>query len=162
VPSSCFYPDDLIVPSFDTTAKTVHLAFHIHPGQHRILEYLAKSDALPFRDIDDVGRWCLCWGLHCLLGPLPSTFALVEAKMEILQDERLEEQRDCITVSVEKYITRGNRDAARRLVTISSEHYLRIPIDYWRKRWLASLNPAIDILAKHGIFIRQSPDSPDH
>jgi len=154
MPNSCFNPNDLIVPMFDTNAKTMQLAFHIHPGQRRLLEYLANSKHLPFRDIDDVSRWCICWGSHCLLGPPPNTFALIEAKLNVIQDERLQEQRDCISVSVEKYVAQGQIEAACRLVTVSYQNYLQIPSVYWRTTWLETLEPAIELLHKHGIDLR--------
>jgi len=153
MPNTCFDPSDLIIPAFDANAKTVEIIVDIHPGQERLLDYVATCDWLPFRERDALVRWCICWGVYTLLGPLPSTFALIEAKMNVLQDERFERQKDCLAESTSKYLAGGDVDGARRLVTLSYEEYSRIPNQYWRARWLSTVEPAIDLLRQRGVNI---------
>jgi hypothetical protein len=45
---------DLVIPSYDTNAKTVELATEIHPGQATILDSLVDCEHLPFRNRADV------------------------------------------------------------------------------------------------------------
>ena len=154
MPNTCFDPSDLIIPAFDANAKTVEIIVDIHPGQERLLDYVATCDWLPFRERAELVRWCICWGVYTLLGPLPSTFALIEAKMNVLQDERFEHQKDCLAESTEKYLATGNVDGARRLVTLSHEEYSRIPNEYWRRKWLSTLDGPIEMLKRRGINIK--------
>lgn len=151
MPGSYLDPTDLIIPAFDSDAKTSHLEVDIHPGQARILDYLAACDGWPFRSREDAARFCICFGTHSLLGPLPNVFTLVEAKMNILQDERFERQKDCLAESVQKYLAAGDKESARRLVTLSFEEYSRIPNQYFRFLWLSTLSVAIEMLRQHGI-----------
>ena len=154
MPSSCIDPSDLVIPAFDSYAKTLHLTIDIHPGQARMLDHFASCDWLPFRERDALVRWCICWGVYTLLGPLPSTFALIEAKMNVLQDERFERQKDCAADSVQKWLAAGNIEAARKLVMLSYEEYRRIPTEYWRTRWLSTLEPAVDLLRQCGVNLK--------
>src|SRR5438132_754636 len=78
-------------------------------------------------------------------------FTLVEAKMNILQAERFERQKDCAADSVQKWLAAGNIEAARKLVMLSYEEYRRIPTEYWRTRWLSTLEPAVDLLRQRGV-----------
>jgi hypothetical protein len=153
MPNTCFDPSDLIIPAFDTNAKTSELIVHVHPGQIRILSHLTASDHIPFRDRDDVIRWCICFGSYSLVDSLPSSFALCEAKMNILQDERFERQKDCLGDSVQKYLAAGQKENAHRLVDTTFEEYRRISNPYWRSRWLSTLEAPIEMLERHGIHI---------
>ena len=112
MPSTCFDPSDLIIPAFDTNSKTVEITVDIHPGQARMLEYFASAERLSFRDRENVVRWCIAWGMHTLDGPLPSSFSLVEAKMNVLYDERFQRQKDCLADSVQKYLAAGEKENA--------------------------------------------------
>jgi hypothetical protein len=116
VPNSCFDPSDLIISAYDADAKTVEITLSIHPGQVRIFDYLAARPDLRFPNRDAVVRWSMCWGAHTLLGPLPSSFNLLEAKMDVLQDERFERQRDCCAESVQKLLASGDKETARSSV----------------------------------------------
>jgi hypothetical protein len=160
MPNTCFDPSDLIIPAFDTNAKTSELVVHVHPGQVRILDYLTASDHLPFRDRDDVIRWCICFSSHTLLDCLPNPFALCEAKMNILQDERFERQKDCLADSVQKYLAAGENENARRVVDTAAEDYRRIQNPYWRSRWLSTLDSAIQMLQQHGIHTKATMSLP--
>jgi hypothetical protein len=151
MPNTCFDPSDLIIPAFDTNAKTSQLVVHVHPGQVRIIDYLTAGDRLPFRDRDDSIRCCICLGAYFLLEPLPNVFALCEAKMNILQDERFERQKDCLADSIQKNLAAGEKENARRLVDSSFEEYRRIPNPYWRSRWLSTLDAPIQMLEQHGV-----------
>jgi hypothetical protein len=153
LPNNHFDPADWIIPAFDADAKTLHLNLNVHPGQVRILDYLTACDHLPFRNRDDVIRWCIAYGGHTLLGPLPSTFALIEAKTNILHDERFQAQKDCLAESVQKYLARGENDLARRIVTITFEDYSQIGVKYWRNLWLSTLQSAIEMLEQRGIRV---------
>src|SRR5437667_11152802 len=95
MPSSCFDPSDLVIPAFDSYAKTLHLTIDIHPGQARMLDHFASCDWLPFRERDALVRWWICGGVEPLLGPHPSTFALVEANVNVQQAGRFEREQDC-------------------------------------------------------------------
>src|SRR5437660_156797 len=150
-PSTCFDPADLIIPIFDAHAKTRELTVQFHPGQVRMLEYLVDCRRFPFHQVADVVRCCVCLGIEALLSPFPSPFALIEARMNILNDERFERQKDIIGVSVQKYLAAGNIEAARKLVMLSYEEYRRIPTEYWRTRWLSTLEPAVDLLRQRGV-----------
>ena len=57
MPNTCFDPSDLIIPAFDANAKTVEIIVDIHPGQERLLDYVATCDWLPFRERDALVRW---------------------------------------------------------------------------------------------------------
>jgi hypothetical protein len=159
MPSTCFNLSELIIPAFDARAKTLEIVVHIHPGQGRILDYLVKCDRFPFRDRVDITRWCLCWGIHTLLGPIPSFFALVEAKMNILQDERFQRQKDCLAESVQKYLASGEKECAKRLVSLSFEEYSRIPNEYWRLQWISTLSIAIEMLRQNGVSFKATDGS---
>ena len=150
MPSTCFDPSDLIIPAFDTNSKTVEITVDIHPGQARMLEYFASAERLSFRDRENVVRWCIAWGTHTLDGPLPSVFSLVEAKMNVLHDERFQRQKDCIADSVQKYLAAGEKDNARRVLALAFEEYHRIPSKYWRDLWLSTLEPGLEMLRQHG------------
>src|SRR5438046_4051717 len=107
-PSTCFDPADLIIPIFDAHAKTRELTVQFHPGQVRMLEYLVDCRRFPFHQVADVVRCCVCLGIEALLNPYPSPFALIEARMNILNDERFERQKDVIGGSVQKYLAAGD------------------------------------------------------
>src|SRR5947209_13362853 len=139
MPSSCFDPSDLIIPAFDTSASTAHIGLDVHPGQLRILNYLAGSNLLPFRNREDVARFAMCFGTHALLISIPSGFAILEAKLDLLQDERFQRQKDCLSDSVLKYLAAGELENARRVVLNAFEEYRRIPTLYWRNLWLSTL-----------------------
>ena len=149
MPSTCFDPSDLIIPTFDSNAKTAELTVHIHPGQLAMLDHFVSSGQL-FRDRDDVVRWCIAWGTHTLDGPLHSSFSLVEAKMNVLHHERFHRQKDCLADSVQKYLAAGEKDNARRVLALASEEYHRIPSKYWRDLWLSTLEPGLEMLRQHG------------
>src|SRR5438034_1616363 len=153
MPSTCFDPSDLIIPAFDTNAKTVEITVDIHPGQARMLEYFASAERLSFRDRENVVRWCIAWGMHTLDGPLPSSFSLVEAKMNVLHHERFHRQKDCLADSVQKYLAAGEKEKARRVITVAAEEYGRITSKYWRELWLSTIAPAVEMLQQHGIRI---------
>jgi hypothetical protein len=142
---------DLIVSAHDPDGQTFRLAADLHPRQGRILEYVLRDERFPFRQCTDVVRWCVCFGLYTLLVPLPHPLALMEAKMNILQDENFERQKDCLSVSVQKYLAVGNVEGARRLVVQSHEEYRKISNEYWRTKWLSTLESAIETLGQQGI-----------
>ena len=143
MPNTWFDAADLIVPAYDSNAKTIKVAVELHPGQVRMLEYILGSGRFPFHDIAQVVRWAVCWAIHTLLAPLPSSFGLIEAKMNI-QDENFERQQDCLSVSVQKYLEAGNTDAARRLVLQTNEDCQNITNEYWRTKWLSTIEPAFE------------------
>jgi hypothetical protein len=156
MPNTYVDPLELIIPTYDASAQTSHLIVDVHPGQVRILEYLADSDRLPFRSHKDVARFCICFGTHALMGPLPNLFALVEAKMNIVRDERFQSQRDILAESVQKYLARGEHEVARRIVVLAQEEYRQISVPYWRELWLSALQPAIEMFKARGIRIPNS------
>jgi len=160
MPTTCFDPADLIIPAFDSKAKSIELTAHFHPGQVRMLEYIANSGRFPLHDKEQIVRWAACWAIHTLLATLPSSFSLVEARMNILQDENFERQKDSLGTSVEKYLAAGNADAARRLVVQANEDYQNITNEYWRTKWLSTIEPAIEILSAKGIDLRLHKGSP--
>ena len=88
MPNTCINDSDLIVPAFDASAKTSQVILNIHPGQVRILDDLAASGLLRFVDREDAARFAICYGAHALLIAVPNNYALLEAKMDILQDEK--------------------------------------------------------------------------
>jgi hypothetical protein len=149
--STSFDPSDLIIPAFDANAKTVEITVDIHPGQARQLDYLASAERLSFRDRENVVRWCIAWGTHTLDGPLPSSFSLVEAKMNVLHDERFQRQKDCLADSVQKYLAAGEKENARRALALTSEEYNRITSKYWRDLWLSTLEPGLEMLRQHEV-----------
>ena len=156
MPNTCINDSDLIVPAFDASAKTSQVILNIHPGQVRILDDLAASGLLPFVDREDAARFAICYGAHALLIGVPNNYALLEAKMDILQDERFERQEGSLAVSVQKYLAAGELDNARRLVTASFEEYRRIPISYWQARWISTLVPAIEMLRQRGVRLPET------
>jgi len=154
MPNTCFDPAYLIVPAHDSNAKTVLLTAELHPGQVRMLEYIVNCGRFPFHQNAQVMRWAVCWAIHTLLASLPNGFGLIEAKMNILQDENFERQKDCLSVSVQKFLAAGNTDAARRLVLQANEDYQNIANEYWRTKWLSTIEPAVEILGAKGIDLR--------
>jgi hypothetical protein len=153
MPKTCFDPDDFMVSAHDSEGHTARLTLDLHPGQYRMLEYLVNTNRNGFHTKDAVLRWCVCWGIHTLLGPLPNTMALMEAKMDIFYDERFQEQKDCLGISVHKYLAAENLEAARRTVTLCHDDYSRIACEYWRERWLSTLKESIDLLQRRGVRI---------
>jgi hypothetical protein len=154
MPNTCFCPDDLIIPAFDANAKTSDVSVQLHPGQVRMLEYLVDCDRFPFHQVADVVRCCVCLGIEALLSPFPSPFALIEARMNILQDERFERQKDCLSESVQKELATGDVEGARRLVAFSYEEYSRITHEYWGPRWLSTLEAPLEMLRQRGMNIK--------
>jgi hypothetical protein len=73
--------------------------------------------------------------------------------MNIYYDEKFQQQRDCLNTSVQKYIAAGNLEGARRLVIHSHEEYSRISCEYWRNRWLSTLDESIELLQQRGAHI---------
>ena len=119
VPRSIHSSDagDFDIPAFDANSQTLALVIELHPGQFRMLNYVVECDSLPFRDHSQVIRWCMAYGLYPLVaGQLPSAFALAEAKINILQDDRFERQQDCLAESIQKYLAAGEKENARRLL----------------------------------------------
>jgi hypothetical protein len=157
---TCFDPADLILPAYDPNSKTVTLAVDLHPGQIRMLEHIVNCARFPFHENAQIVRWAVCWGIHTLLAPLLSSFGLIEAKMNILQDENFERQKDCLGTSVQKYLAAGNTDSARRLVLQANEEYQNIANEYWRTKWLSTIEPAVEILGTKGIDLRLQKRSP--
>jgi hypothetical protein len=102
MPDTGFDLADLIIPCFDSNAKTVQLTLDLHPGQVRMLEYILECGRFPFRDIEQAIRWAVCWAIYTLLAPLPSSFGLMEDRMNILHDENFERQKDCLSDSVQR------------------------------------------------------------
>ena len=154
MPNTCFDSTDLIVPAFDYQAKSVQLTVQIHPGQVRMMEYILNCGRFPFHDNTQVRRWAVCWAIYTLLAPLPSTFGVIEARMNILQDENFERQKDCLEVSVQKFLANRNSDAARTLIMHSHEEYRKIPNEYWRNKWLSTLDRAVEMLGQQGIHLK--------
>jgi hypothetical protein len=84
----------------------------------------------------------------------------MESKLNILQAERFERQKDCLAVSVEKELAAGNRESARRLVIFSFEDYCAINNPYWKTMWLSTLSVPLETLRQHGL--RGLPDLQQH
>src|SRR5438552_13235876 len=153
MPNTCFCADDLIIPAFDSNAKTSDVTVQLHPGQVRILEYLVDCDRFPFHQVADVVRCCVCLGIEALLSSFPSPYALIEARMNILQNERFERQKDVLGESVQKYLAAGDVESARRVVTLSFQEYSGIQQPYWKSLWLSTLDTPIDMLRQRGVNI---------
>src|SRR5205823_8870175 len=153
-PSTCFDPADLIIPIFDAHAKTQEITVQFHPGQVRMLSYLVDCGRFPFHQVADVVRCCVCLGIEALLSPYPSPFALIEARMNILNDERFERQKDCLSESVQKALAAGDVEGARRLVAFSYEEYNRITHEYWKPLWLSTLEAPLEMLRQRGVNLK--------
>jgi len=154
MPNTCFCADDLIIPAFDSNAKTSDVSVQLHPGQVRMLEYLVDCRRFPFHQVADVVRCCVCLGIEALLSPYPSPFALIEARMNILNDERFERQKDVIGGSVQKYLAAGDVESARRVVTLSFQEYSRIQHPYWKPLWLSTLEAPLEMLRQRGVNLK--------
>ncbi len=154
MPNTCFCADDLIIPAFDANAKTSDVTVQLHPGQVRMLEYLVDCRRFPFHQVADVVRCCVCLGIEALLSPYPSPFALIEARMNILNDERFERQKDVIGGSVQKYLAAGDVESARRVVTLSFQEYSRIQHPYWKPLWLSTLEAPLEMLRQRGVNLK--------
>ncbi len=154
MPNTCFCADDLIIPAFDSNAKTSDVTVQLHPGQVRMLEYLVDCRRFPFHQVADVVRCCVCLGIEALLSPYPSPFALIEARMNILNDERFERQKDVIGGSVQKYLAAGDVESARRVVTLSFQEYSRIQHPYWKPLWLSTLEAPLEMLRQRGVNLK--------
>ena len=154
MPNTCFCADDLIIPAFDANAKTSDVTVQLHPGQVRMLEYLVDCGRFPFHQVADVVRCCVCLGIEALLSPYPSPFALIEARMNILNDERFERQKDVIGGSVQKYLAAGDVESARRVVTLSFQEYSRIQHPYWKPLWLSTLEAPLEMLRQRGVNLK--------
>lgn len=148
-------PDDgnFIIPSHDPDGASARQTVQIHPGQDRILEYLVDAKRNAFQNKEALIRWCICWGIYTLFGPLPNSISLMEAKMNIFYDERFEKQKDCLGISIQKYLATGNMEAARRTVTLCYDDYSRIVCEYWKEQWLSTLKESIDLLQRRGVRI---------
>ncbi len=153
MPNTCFDRDDFIIPAFDGSARTRELTVQFHPGQVRMLEYLVDCDRFPFHQVADVVRCCVCLGIEALLSPFPSPYALIEARMNILQDERFERQKNVLGESVQKYLAAGDVESARRVVTPSFQEYSRIQQPYWKSLWLSTLEAPLELLRQRGVNI---------
>ena len=153
MPNTCFDPTDLIIPAFDANASTQQLTLDVHPGQVRMLEYLINCGRFPFHQVADVVRCCVCLGIEALLSPFPSPYALIEARMNILQDERFERQKNVLGESVQKYLAAGDVESARRVVTPSFQEYSRIQQPYWKSLWLSTLEAPLELLRQRGVNI---------
>ena len=154
MPNTCFCAEDLIIPAFDSNAKTSDVTVQLHPGQVRMLEYLVDCRRFPFHQVADVVRCCVCLGIEALLSPYPSPFALIEARMNILNDERFERQKDVIGGSVQKYLAAGDVESARRVVTLSFQEYSRIQHPYWKPLWLSTLEAPLEMLRQRGVNLK--------
>jgi hypothetical protein len=71
--------------------------------------------------------------------------------MNVLHSERWNSQKHCLADSVAKSLAHGEKENARRLVVLAFEEYSHIPIPYWKRAWLSTLEPAIQMLEQHGI-----------
>ena len=154
MPNTCFCADDLIIPAFDSNAKTSDVSVQLHPGQVRMLEYLVDCGRFPFHQVVDVVRCCVCLGIEVLFSPFPSPYALIEARMNILQDERFERQKDVLGGSVQKYLAAGDVESARRVVTLSLQEYSRIQHPYWKPLWLSTLEAPLEMLRQRGVNLK--------
>ena len=154
MPNTCFCADDLIIPAFDSNAKTSDVTVQLHPGQVRMLEYLVDCGRFPFHQVVDVVRCCVCLGIEALFNPFPNPFAIVEARMNILNDERFERQKDVLGESVQKYLTAGDVESARRVVTLSFQEYSRIQHPYWKPLWLSTLEAPLEMLRQRGVNLK--------
>ena len=154
MPNTCFCADDLIIPAFDSNAKTSDVSVQLHPGQVRMLEYLVDCRRFPFHQVVDVVRCCVCLGIEVLFSPFPSPYALIEARMNILQDERFERQKDVLGGSVQKYLAAGDVESARRVVTLSFQEYSRIQHPYWKPLWLSTLEAPLEMLRQRGVNLK--------
>ena len=154
MPNTCFCADDLIIPAFDANAKTSDVTVQLHPGQVRMLEYLVDCRRFPFHQVADVVRCCVCLGIEVLFSPFPSPYALIEARMNILQDERFERQKDVLGGSVQKYLAAGDVESARRVVTLSLQEYSRIQHPYWKPLWLSTLEAPLEMLRQRGVNLK--------
>ena len=154
MPNTCFCADDLIIPAFDSNAKTSDVSVQLHPGQVRMLEYLVDCRRFPFHQVADVVRCCVCLGIEVLFSPFPSPYALIEARMNILQDERFERQKDVLGGSVQKYLAAGDVESARRVVTLSLQEYSRIQHPYWKPLWLSTLEAPLEMLRQRGVNLK--------
>jgi hypothetical protein len=157
MPNTCFDPADFFVPACADDGQTVKLALELHPGQSRLLEHILTHTPIPFHTYSEVIRWCICWGVETLMTrPLPNSAALIEAKMNMLRHEGLERQKECLDVSVQKYLATGNIECARKLLVQSYEEYSRIRSEYWRQVWLSTLEDAAEMLRYHGVRLNLS------
>lgn len=156
MPNSCFDSSNFSISHQDAQGRTVRLSVDLHPGQMRIVDYLLSTTNYGIPDREALLRWCICWGLHALLGYPPLSVLLMEAKMDIFQDEMFEQQQDCLGVSVQKYLAAGNFDEARRVVGHSHDEYRQISCNYWRGRWLSTLTEPLNLLHQMGIRVATS------
>jgi len=119
-----------------------------------MLDYLVSVARHGITSREALLRWSICWGTYSILGQPPNSVSLVEAKFNIFQDDNFEQQKDCIAVSVQKYLAARDVEAARRVVSRCYDDYDRISCRYWREKWLSTLTAPLEMLRRQGVRIR--------
>lgn len=160
--SSSYEMSDLIIPAFGANGQTVSLVIDLHPGQVRMLNHAVGCDHLPFREREDVARWCVAFGLYSLLDRLPDASALAAAKINITLDDEFQQRRDCLAISVEKELKAGDHESARRIVLRAVDDYSQLESPYWKAMWLDTLGIPMELLRLHGIPLKAIVNSSSH
>ena len=146
------------IPAFNSNnGETLSFVIDIHPALQKLVNCVIDTNKFGFRNRDQVIRWCILWGLYSLLEDFPGSPALARAREYVLHLEVFERQQECLTDSIQKSLSAGNVEAARRLVQNCFEEYNRIPVSFWRDLWLSTLMSPIEMLRRHGVIFSWTP-----
>jgi hypothetical protein len=127
---------------------TVRIQLNIHPGQHRVLEYIAKTQRFGFADVAAFIRWCICYGVFEFLRRPPHPLVLNQAKQNIWWDEEFEGKVLHLLETFHTYLAAGAITQARELVEHWRRDALNQPDCFWRDRHLKALEEPLRILGE--------------
>ena len=102
---------------------------------------IVSSRAFPYRDASEFIRHAIVRHVRWTesIGDVPSVSGQVEAANVVLQEDQMyEEYQETFTSlrgRITDYISRGDHQEARRLITQMQGYFKRMPESYWRTQY---------------------------
>jgi hypothetical protein len=141
-----YRPEDFIVPGKDSKGESTRVWVRIQPGYERAMKSLVASRKFPFKEVNDIIRL----GIHRTIKMLeqmedvPNYTTPLEAANELLAQEEYFREFGAFMQTADNVISRhmaeGAQGEARRVVAELKATLEKMPVGYWRKKFLKALD----------------------
>lgn len=144
------------VPASDTKGHSARQWFRCIPAMAREVEQVLQSKRFPYRTKGDILRHALHRHMAWLstLEPMVTCTGQVEAILEIMRDEEMNEDFALVFGKMDELISRhlasGSDREATRLVLTVKQHIDKMPDGFWKDKYSDQLT------SKYGKLIKKS------
>ena len=139
-------PEQFRVPASDAQGHSERCWFRLQPGHDRQLDRILGSKLFPYRAKGDIIRHALARHLDWIetQEPVPSVTAQVDAILELVREEEFNEDFrtvfDRLGERVGSYVSVGQIDRARSLVSRVLSNIDLMPDNSWRDQYISELH----------------------